>query len=74
MTEDLCREGLTRRAEMMGEASNSFRDDLNERAARRDGLARRSEESRRREAELMQRKAEEYRDKLRKKLRLEERH
>lgn len=71
MTEDLGKQGLSQRSEKATEAAESFMDDMNRRAAMRTGIERKSEEQRKQQVELMQRKAEEYRERLRRKLRPE---
>lgn len=68
LTEDLNRESLSKRAERAVEAAEEFRDDLSRRAEARNGIEKKSVEIRRREEEILRRKADEYRERLRKKL------
>lgn len=69
MTEDRQREALSQRKELASEAAGLFRDGMSRRAEMRNGLEQRSKESRAHHEELLKRKAQEYREKLRSKLR-----
>jgi hypothetical protein len=69
LTEDLERGAFTDRVEKANQAAESFRDGIAKRAEMRNGLEERSKESRRQHEEMLKRKAEEYREKLRAKLR-----
>jgi hypothetical protein len=71
LTEDLQRNGMAQRQERAGQVADIFRDTLSKRAEMRSGLEQRSKESRRLHEEMLKRKAEEYREKLRSKLRAE---
>lgn len=71
LSQDLEKEALSHRARQATQAAESFRDDMNRRAATRDGIERKSEEMRKQQLALMQGKAEEYRNRLRNKLRPE---
>jgi hypothetical protein len=71
LTEDLQRSGMAQRQEKAGQVADIFRDTLSKRAEMRSGLEQRSKESRRLHEEMLKRKAEEYREKLRSKLRAE---
>lgn len=65
LAEDIGREGLTKRAERATQAAEDFRDDLTRRAELRTGIEKKSAEIRRREEDLLRRKADEYRERLR---------
>lgn len=69
MTEDLQRNGMAQRAEKAVEVADLFRDSLSKRAEKRNDLEQKSKESRRLHEEMLRSKAEEYREKLRSKLR-----
>lgn len=69
LTEDLHERALNHRVEKASKAAESFMDDMNRRAELRSGIERKSEEIRKQYVEEMRRHAEEYREKLRKKLR-----
>lgn len=69
LTEDLQRNGLVQRMEKAGEVADLFRDTLSKRAEMRSGVEQKSKESRRAHEDMLKRKAEEYREKLRAKLR-----
>lgn len=68
MTQDLQREALSQRKERASEAAESYRNGMSKRAEKRNGLEQRSREARAHYEELLKRKAEEYREKLRAKL------
>jgi hypothetical protein len=68
LTQDLNRESLHRRTERASEAADNFRDDLTRRAKLRNGIEKKSVEVRRKEEEVLRQKADEYRERLRKKL------
>lgn len=71
LTADQKREALDRRSQKASEAAESFRERMNSRAELRSGIEKKSEEIRKQQLELMQRKADEYRERLRNKLRPE---
>jgi hypothetical protein len=69
LTQDLQRDALSQRKEKATEAAESFRDGMSKRAEMRNGLEQRAKESKSHYEELLKRKADEYREKLRSKLR-----
>lgn len=69
LTEDLQRVALTERKEKADAEADMFRELLNKRAEQRDGLEKKSAELRKLHEEAMRRKAAEYRERLRSKLR-----
>lgn len=71
LTEDLHKESLTKKTERANEAAKNFLGDLTKRAEVRHGLEERSVQRRRLEEDMLRRKADEYREKLRRYLRPE---
>jgi hypothetical protein len=69
LTEDLQRAALTERKSKAEEEAEMFREILSKRAEKRDGLEKKSAELRKLQEEIMRRKADEYRERLRSKLR-----
>jgi len=68
LTQDLNRESLTKRVEHASQAAETFKDDLSRKAQLRTGIEKKSAEVRRREEEILKRQADEFREKLRRKL------
>jgi hypothetical protein len=67
--QDLQRAALTERKSKAEEEAEMFREILSKRAEKRDGLEKKSAELRKLQEEIMRRKADEYRERLRSKLR-----
>jgi len=63
--EEILKEGLNAREEKASKAAESYRNDLNRKAELRDGIQKRSAEVKQAHLENLNRKAEEYRERLR---------
>jgi hypothetical protein len=66
LTDSLNQNSLNQRKERASQAAETFLGDLSERAQRRNGIERRSEQIRRQQEEILKRQADEYRQRLRK--------
>jgi hypothetical protein len=68
LTDNLNRESINARAESAQDVAQGFLDDLNRKAQLRDGISRKSEELKRLQQERIRREAEEYRQRLRRRM------